>query len=170
MALRKIFNYDNPQESKLVSRGSTPFQNSITACGALFFKVVQGRVQLLLIRYANPLRPRLDDLGGKIDPQDASLEDAIAREVCEETNGILGVSHIQLPVNRYYNRATKYMLSLVRVDESFATDTTVFGTQEHGNHQRTIDWYDYDSVRPMLAVRLQMFDLFADLDSFQEYS
>ncbi len=130
---------------------------------------MRSRVQLLLIRCANPLRPRFDDLGGKIDIQDASLEEAMAREVCEETNGILGASHIQ-PVARYYNPAAKYVLSLVRVDESFAADTTVFGTQEYGNHERIIDWYDYDSVRSMLATRLQMFDLFADLDSFQEYS
>lgn len=160
---RKIFDFENQEDSKIVSslKDSEAYPNSISACGCLFYKVHQGSIHLLLIEYGNPKKPKLDDLGGKIEGYDETLLDALAREVSEETNSILSKDMLLTILNThnvstYYNRGSKYLVKLIEVEDTFFPDTSVFGDMEHGNNYvRTIQWYEYETNKTRLAERLQ---------------
>ena len=159
---RKIFNYDNIHESKIVQKLSDTteaYENSISACGCLFYKIVDNAVQLLLIKYTDPNFPRLDDLGGKVDIEDLSVFDAMVREVREESNNVIVVDHIKMLINditkTYYNKKSKYYMWLVQVDDTFFPDTRIFGNSElHDNIERSIQWYNFNEVKDRLAFRL----------------
>ena len=94
MSARKIFNYDNLNESKIVKnlKSDDLFENSISACGCLFYKIIDNQVELLLIKYKDPSWPLLDDFGGVIDTTDISVHQAMVREVSEETNTVISES------------------------------------------------------------------------------
>ena len=70
--MRKIFNYDNFTESKIIDFNDKKqmYENTISACGTLFYKIKDGKLWLLLIKYDDPNWPRLDDFGGQIDNDD----------------------------------------------------------------------------------------------------
>jgi 8-oxo-dGTP pyrophosphatase MutT (NUDIX family) len=156
---RKIFNYDNLSEYKIVDFGRKKdfYDNSISAGGCLFYK---RNKQLLLIKYDDPKWPRLDDIGGQVDLNDGSIIETIIREVIEETNG--KISEITLmklfafnKTDTFYTKKSKYCNLLVEVDDDFFTDTSVFGQIEKcDNISRTIKWYDYDKVKNQLSFRL----------------
>lgn len=161
---RKIFNYEDMSESKVVSSlgdKKNLYTYSISACGCLFYRRVKGSIQLLLISYADPGWPRLDDFGGRVDESDESIADAISRETEEETNKVIDSNFMQdlLSDNSnyldFYNKESKYYVVLIEVDESFHPDTKVFGDFENCDKiSRTIDWHDYLTVKPKLAMRL----------------
>ena len=120
---------------------------------------ISNKIDLLLIKYADPNWPRLDDFGGQIDVKDNSVDEAIHREMFEETNGILSFNELR---NKYksscksfYNRKSKYYFYTIRVENDFSTDTSVYGDLEkHENIKRTINWYDFKSNKKQLAYRL----------------
>jgi 8-oxo-dGTP pyrophosphatase MutT (NUDIX family) len=62
------------------------YKNTISACGCLFYKIVNNKLKLLLISYSDPKWPKLDDFGGTIDEDDDNIIDAIVRETLEESN------------------------------------------------------------------------------------
>jgi 8-oxo-dGTP pyrophosphatase MutT (NUDIX family) len=161
--VRKIFNYDDLSQTKTTKMTDRKnlYANTISAAGCLFYEdTADGHKQLLLIKYADPKWPRLDDLGGKIDEQDATIYDAIIREALEETNHVISDTEMrQLVTNQknkhFYNKQSKYYLILVKVDNHFYPDTKVFGQQEeHDQILRTISWYKFDDVKGQLAYRL----------------
>lgn len=161
---RKIFNYDNLTESRIVSSlkdKKSLYLNSISACGCLFYKIVDDELYLLLISYKDKENwPKLDDLGGRIDAQDQTVFDGISRETCEETNEQITHEYIakRLKENEYksfYNNSSKYYCILLEVDDSFFNDTTVFGEFEKTDQiYRTIHWFKYQEVKNNLAIRL----------------
>ena len=154
---RKFFDYNNISISR-----KRPFKNSISACGCLFYKN-QGSLQLLLIEYENPEKPYLDDFGGKIEMNDASVLDAMVREVAEETNFLLPPDTLYpmlTDAKSHYNRNCKYFGKLIEVDDTFFPDTSVFGKKE-GKHVRSVGWYNYVDVKHRLAPRIQ--------DAFSEF-
>jgi 8-oxo-dGTP pyrophosphatase MutT (NUDIX family) len=154
--MRKGFNYDNLSESK-IARMSDMYPRAVTACGCLFYKV--NPLRLMLIKYADPRWPRYDDCGGQIDVADSSLQEAQIREVCEETNHQIPHEEIRQRISTSttvsYNHLTKYYVTLIKVEEEFYPDGTLFGNREdHDQIKRTIDWYPYSMVRDQLAMRL----------------
>ena len=165
---RKIFNYDNIDESKIVSMLSKNelFDKSISATGILFYKIVKNNVKLMLIKYADKNWPKLDDFGGRIDNTDDTVFDAAIRETEEETNKII-TKDLILKISSddnikcFYNKTSKYFLHLIRVDEDFFSDTSIFGDfEEHDKIYRKVEWYDFKDCKTELSYRLQMHELF----------
>ncbi len=161
-SLRKIFNYDNTNESKIVDmyKRDELYENTISAVGCLFYKEINKKKKLLLIKYDDPNWPRLDDFGGRIDNVDNTIEDAIIREMQEETNHKIEKKNIKKILESkhyvpFYNKQSKYYCILVKVDDDFFVDTTIFGDHEiTDNIKRKIAWYDYDECKDNLAFRL----------------
>lgn len=159
---RKIFNYDNITESKIVdnlSDRSLTYENSISACGSLFYKIENSKVKLLLIKYSDVNWPRLDDFGGKIEISDMSVFDSMTREVSEETNNIITEEYLKMIINEntptFYTKQSKYHLWLIKVNNNEFQDTNIFGNIEYSdNIERIIDWYDFDEIKNNLAFRL----------------
>jgi ADP-ribose pyrophosphatase YjhB (NUDIX family) len=164
---RKIFNFDNLSESKIISSlGSPPkknlFAKTISAGGCLFYRINQEtkKLQLLLISYSDPKWPRLDDIGGRVDLEDETIWDAIKREVKEETNQVMDDSVIGEIIKEensqaFYNPGSKYFGLVVCVNDDFFPDTSVFGTFENADRiHRTIKWYDYTEIKQNLAYRI----------------
>lgn len=174
MKLRRIFNYDNLDKSIILNTNNyiQLYTNSITAGGCLFYKIVDGEIWLLLIKYSSPEHPLLDDFGGKADITDRSIMQTIMRELSEETNGIITGEDIEHLVNvspAFYNKQSKYYVKVVCVDNSFYPDTTVFGDFEGVDYiSRTVGWYKFNEVRDKLAHRLQLNEqLMSFLNSLQ---
>lgn len=159
---RKIFNYDDKTESKIItslSNKNSLYNNSISACGCLFYRIHDAKLQLLLISYSDPGWPKLDDLGGKIDESDLTLNDAISRETSEETNGVISENfmkiHLLTETNTFYNKQSKYYVVVSCVDNNFYPNTSVFGDfEETDKIPRVINWIDYVTAKPKLAIRL----------------
>ena len=178
---RRIFNYDNLQETKVVTNLSDKkqtYKKSISACGVLFYKVINNRVNLLLINY--PEREHFDDFGGKIDITDESLFHAMAREVKEESNNLITIDYLKTVIDKdtktFYNKRSKYYIWLVKVDDTFFPDTSVFGNLEVGvkdldlafqsleinddeqkedtTKKRSVQWYDFKKIKSKLACRI----------------
>lgn len=156
--LRKVFNYNNKSESKIVEGTKlNAFDNTVSACGCLFYKLNdEKQVELLLIKYVDGNWPRLDDFGGQIDVTDENIDDAIRRETYEETNELVDINNLTTNlVQSFYNKKSKYYFKLIRVCDDMFKDTTVFGdTEHHDNIKRTINWYKYEIVKNNLAFRL----------------
>ena len=154
---KKIFNYDNISESKNISINDrkNEYKNSISAAGCLFYKIVKHKIYLLLISYADPKWPKLDDFGGKVDITDETILDTIKREVQEETNKVILLDIKNLKYELFYNKHAKYYSILTRVDDTFNKDTSVFGKIENTDQiYRKIKWYEYSKVKKQLAYRL----------------
>lgn len=172
---RRIFNYDNINESTIIDNTgpkNTSYENPVSASGCLFYKIIDNRVKLLLIKYADPKWSKLDDLGGKIDYPDLSIFDAAIRETQEETNYIISKDIILTTISedknsrRFYNKQSKYCLHLIRVDENFFDDTSIFGDFENSDKiYRTIGWYDLHEHKHELAYRININELFNFLDN-----
>ena len=161
---RKMFNHDDLTQSVVLENNKKAilFENSISACGCLFYKLVDGNLQLLLISYSDPGWPKLDDLGGKIDLTDSNVFEAIARETSEETNGVISKGFVLNLLNNnfdsvstFYNKQSKYYMVLHEVDNNFYPDTSVFGNFEFTDKiSRTIHWFDYAKIKHKMAIRL----------------
>lgn len=159
---RKIFNYDNLEESKVIpslKEKKQLYQNTISACGCLFYR--KNTKELLLISYVDPNWPNYDDFGGIIDENDNSVNMTIEREVSEETNDVITKNDIKKIFKsknyvQFYNGFCKYYFIAVNVDEKFNQNTEKFGDLEKtDNLKRTINWIKYDQALPKLATRLK---------------
>ena len=172
---RKIFNFDDLDESKVIHRNQFgklkgQYPRSVSAAGVLFYRVDEhNRVKLLVIEYAD--RDYLDDLGGKVDLEDPTLDATIAREVAEESNGILGAAETTAYHAEFYNHASKYCVRLVRVDEGFHNDTSIFGDHEGlKSYIRRLVWMDFEAARGRLAHRLRIPSLLAFLGNPSQFN
>lgn len=159
--LRKVFNKDNMNESKIVEKINGSFEYPITACGCLF----RYEDNLLLIKYQDVNWPLLDDFGGRIDLEDDSVVDAIIREVTEETNNVISVdmlkNYLSDPYYKkkyYYTPLAKYYFVVVDLDQNGYNNfhnADIFGKIEyHDNIERTINWYKFSDVKDKLSVRM----------------
>ena len=157
---RKIFNYDNLEESTIVNNiDNNIYKNIISACGCLFIRVHNKKLQLLLISYKDPNWPKYDDFGGRIDIDDNTVNDAICREVSEETNDVITKKQIKKTLMDdniiFYNRQSKYYCVVHQIDNFKYNDSSIFGDFEKTDKiYRTINWFDYDKVKSKLAFRL----------------
>lgn len=164
--MKRIFNLDNLSESTVVSKTAraNQYENSISACGCLFYKRKPTGTEALLISYADPVWPNLDDFGGQIDPTDSSLVGAMAREIAEESNGLIKGTIMGSDLTfdaakdyqAFYTPQSKYFCLAVEVGDDFFPDTSVFGDFEEADKiYRTIKWYKLSSVRDKLAYRIR---------------
>jgi 8-oxo-dGTP pyrophosphatase MutT (NUDIX family) len=170
---RRIFNYDDMSKSKVVDNlnsKSKLFDNSISASGCLFYKIVDNKIKLLMIKYTDPRWPKLDDFGGKIDEPDKSVFDAAIRETTEETNNVISKDIILKILSDnddyicFYNKTSKYYVYLMKVDDDFFNDTSIFGNFEKADKiSRTVGWYDLHTNKKNIAYRIQSKELFAYL-------
>lgn len=158
---RKIFNYENLNQSKTVSSLKSKnqlYSQTISACGCLFYK--KTTKELLLISYTDPNWPNYDDFGGTIDEDDNTVYETICRETAEETNGVISEIFLRKIIklkkyNQFYNSLCKYFFITVCVDDTFYPNTDVFGNfEEEDKISRTIKWVPYQEAIKKLAVRL----------------
>jgi ADP-ribose pyrophosphatase YjhB (NUDIX family) len=165
--MRKVFNYDNWQESKLMPTDRlSGYKRTVSAAGFLFVNTHS----ILLINYDN--KPLLDDFGGKIDTCDESILDAAIRELREETNGVINamavdesiiIDNAKYPISHFYTQEFKYVVFVVAVNDDFYAVNTVntidiFDNIEHTNNiPRTIAWHPLNitiNQLDSLALRL----------------
>jgi ADP-ribose pyrophosphatase YjhB (NUDIX family) len=160
---RRIYNYDNMSESKIIAslkEVDKLYTNTISACGILFYKNTDNGKELLLMKYADPNWNKLDDFGGCIDASDSSVIEAIVRETREESNGKITREMVESVINDnnytvFYNNYSKYYSIVVEVDSTFFPDTSVFGDFEESDQiYRTIGWYNYNDCKESVACRL----------------
>ena len=162
MTLRKIFNWDNIDESKIVNWGKRDefYANPVSAAGCLFYKEINGKKKLLLIKYDDSGWPKLDDLGGKVDDVDATIYDTIARETMEESNHVISYEFMKNMCESkqyipFYSRHSNYYCIVVKVNDDFFPNTNVFGNLElTDNIRRTVAWVDYPECKNDLAHRI----------------
>ena len=159
--IRRIFDYDNLEKSKIVwwkGDRRSYFENTISACGCLFYKIVDGRIKLLLYNYLDSKDAPLDDFGGKVDLYDRNVYETMRREVLEETNNLIDIFYINSERFKeyFYVKFSKYYTALIEVDEDFFPDTSIFGTKEClEGIDRVIKWYDYLDSKPRLSLRIR---------------
>ncbi len=115
----------------------------VRAAGVLFWRRINNKIDLLLIE--NPWMKYFEDIGGKTDIVDTEYIDTIAREVEEETNGIIKASYIKtvLPnTTKYYCKDGKYLLHVVKADDFISgLKQENFGPIElHTGYARNIKW------------------------------
>lgn len=121
----------------------------IRAGGVMFYKKNDDNIELLMIH--NQDRNRYEDFGGCTDEKDKSIEETIAREVDEESNGVFKKNDIIQRLRfarRAYCNSSKYLMYFVQVNNIEAVFTSnKFGNKEtHDNISRTINWYPLEDV------------------------
>ena len=159
---RKIFNYDNFEESKIIPKldKKYTYDNTVSAAGCLFYKKSNEKLELLLISYDDPKWNKLDDFGGQVDDIDNTIYDTIIRETIEETNNIIKKSFLEKKINdkqykSFYNNFSKYYVITIEVDDNFYPDTDIFGNFETKDKiGRTIKWYNYSDIKNKISNRL----------------
>ena len=121
----------------------------IRAGGVLFYRKIDDDIELLLIH--NEYRNCYEDFGGRTDEKDATIEDTIAREADEESNGLFKKEDIKIRMmfsKKSYSIQSKYMMYFVRVtskESQFMKED--FGNKEtHDGISRTIDWFSLKEV------------------------
>jgi len=160
---RKIFNYDNFEESKIIPKldKNYTYEKTVSAAGCLFYKTTNNKLELLLISYVDPKWNNLDDLGGQVDEIDNTPYDTIIRETMEETNDVIKKSYLQQIIKKqkytsYYNQFSKYYSIVVEVNNDFFPNTDIFGNFEiKDGIERTIDWYDYSTIKDKICSRIK---------------
>ena len=126
----------------------------VTAAGALLYKKVGDSMKLLLIE----TKGKYEDIGGKIDPVDKDIIDAAAREVEEETNGLIKGESIKdrLKVAPYiYVPRSKYVIFIIEANVSEKKlKKEDFGDREiHDNFARTIGWISREELTKPATVQ-----------------
>lgn len=161
ISLRKVFDLNNENNFNIVEKlGHSKIKKPVSAAGCLFYRIKNGtHLQLLLIQYKTKNISKLDDLGGKVDIEDKQIINCIMRETEEETNNAITKHTVwkhfaekdYLP---YYTMHCKYYGLAIFVNDEL--DNKDFGDYEIAdNIERTINWYDYSTVKNKLAERMK---------------
>lgn len=119
----------------------------ITAAGILFYKNHMNQMYCLIQEQNN----KYEDIGGKIDTIDQTLEDTICRELEEETNHRINATNVRQRLNgakKIYIPICKYCLYIVEADQNEADlKKNDFGEEEkYNNKNRTIGWIKRDEL------------------------
>lgn len=127
----------------------------IRACGIVFYKVdVLTKQVKMLMQYTEKVGIRgirrnvYEDIGGKTEEKDASINDTIIRETCEETNNIITEEmirdHLSKDIHYVYSIKNKYYLVLIEANKIVADiDRRQFGKEETlSGKQRQFHWID----------------------------
>jgi hypothetical protein len=153
--MKKVFYLNNDEEKP------------IKAGGVVLYKVENQIIQLLMIE----IECIYEDLGGKVDPEDETIFDTVAREAYEESNYLLDQKKIKerLFLAKYvYVPHSKYMVFLIEanIEESLLT-SRLFGNKEiKDNIERIIKWVPVkylmkqEIIKHKLCTRLKHKDFF----------
>lgn len=129
----------------------------VTAAGVILYRISGKAMELLLIYSRN----KLEDIGGKIDKIDETIEEAAAREVEEETNGQVTADQIIDRLNsaasnqKVYVKNSKYLIYLIKAtDDERELEKDDFGEYEdHDKIRRDIQWIARDRVFSTSFIR-----------------
>jgi len=143
---------------------------SIRAGGVLLYRIVDGRVDILLMNN----KGCYEDLGGCTDDDDDDLYDTVSREVYEESNKKISKKSICKRIHTadyIYMPRSKYIIFILEATKDEAELTQYdFGTKEiHDNFERTIQWIpldiflSQDIIKYKLNFRLKNKQLFTKL-------
>ena len=121
----------------------------VRAGGVLFYRYddKNDSYHLLLI-YS---RDNYEDFGGCSDKKDISIEQMVAREVDEESNGIFGQQFIlenikNANIEPVYIKYCKYVLYFIQINEIY--DPEIFGDKEICDDiERKVEWLSYDDFK-----------------------
>lgn len=123
-------------------------------------------------------RSKYEDLGGTVEEADADIRETIAREVEEESNGMISATSIRARISGddfIYSRVSKYVLFVIEATEQEAHLTSDdFGPRElHDDFERTIRWVPLteflspETIRDRLNFRLKNRPLFDKVSGLQ---
>jgi len=129
--IKKIFYFNDDEEKP------------VTAGGAIIYKIVNNKIKLLLA----DTRGNYEDLGGRCDLSDRNIYSTIAREVFEESNGLLDKKLIKKRLKKttpIYIPKSKYLVFIIRAteDESNLICSDFGDIEIHDNIKRKIKWLD----------------------------
>ena len=132
---RKIFYLDS-DESK-----------PVTAGGVIVYRMVNGRMELLLADTRN----NFEDLGGQSDKKDKDIISMVAREANEESNELLNKRKVKNRLKKdtpIYVEKMKYVVYIIEANkEEKNLKSTDFGNKEiHDNVYRKIKWYPIEAL------------------------
>jgi len=138
-----IFYYDDKTE------------NEIKAGGVMFYTYDKKSRDLKFLMIKN--RNRYEDFGGKTDKVDLSIEETVAREVEEESNGIFKKSDIidrikdKKPI---YTKNSKYLIYFCKLKKNENYNADIFGDREfYENVPRTVEWLTYGALKNSSFVK-----------------
>lgn len=116
-------------------------EKPIRAGGVLLYR---GDYSFLMI-YS---RGNYEDFGGRTDNIDTCIEDTVAREAEEESNGVLTREYVRMQLDNgkiFYNSPSKYIVYIAEITENF--DPESFGDIEiHDNIKRTVEWIPLEKI------------------------
>lgn len=129
-------------------------ENPVKSAGIILYKNVDGNSYLLFIIKENKEKGVVyEDLGGKVENTDESILQTMAREACEESNGLLDkqslLSRLDSLVEQnytsfYYTKRSKYLFAVLdATDNEELLTSEDFGDKELNNpynFKRKIDW------------------------------
>jgi hypothetical protein len=129
--------------------------NQIRAGGVIFYKKDPLTKQIkMLMQYTERIDQRTnvkrnvyEDIGGKTDEKDESINDTIMREVIEETNGIITKEivkeHLEKEHHKIYLKHSKYYLILIEANKNIIDiDRRAYGKGESNGKLRQFHWVD----------------------------
>jgi len=149
--------------------------NPIRAGGVVFYKIQDHQVYILLIRDTNT--GIFEDIGGKTEADDMSINDTIIREVDEESNGQLSPIWTASKLDRIrplYYKKNKYLLYLIELKNNEGDiDPNIFGIKENFTGiERTIHWVNYILIRDqpdLICPRLKFTNFFRSMNAIYNY-
>lgn len=145
---RKIFYYKDDKKME------------IKAGGILFVHGKEKKEVLIQKVFENDVKLRYSDFGGKTDNDDSTIDDTIARELHEESNGgirnkstkeLLSINELKKMIDEniqieIFIPIVKYILKIVYFDDSkYEIDFNIIGTFEKKDKiKRFVEWISYD--------------------------
>lgn len=166
---KEINPYTGKPQFILYGYQTEPFEKSnrakyVTACGVLFTKGNGNTRKFLLSRshWCEINKIVAEDIGGKVDMIDKTVYDTVIREVHEETNKVICLSHDRLQSTRkYYIEKLKYLLFIVdstQYEASLSIDDFglfEFPTNNQPMHSRMIEWLSFNECNDFkLSARI----------------
>ena len=137
----------------------TSSNKPIRAGGVIFYyqDPLTNNIKMLL-QYTEKIKDNIkrylyEDIGGKTDENDKSINDTIIRETLEETNNIISKELITDYLNRenkiLYLEKSKYHLVLIKVDDDIkCLDRRLFGKEDNSSgKKRLFYWVDSNRLR-----------------------
>ncbi len=146
--IRKVFYYKDDTKME------------IKAGGILFVHGKENKEVLIQKIFEKDGKIKYSDFGGKTDNDDLTIDDTIARELYEESNGgirnkytkqILSIDELRKMIDENIQieiliPMVKYILKIVYFDDSkYELDFSIIGTYEKKDKiKRFVEWISYD--------------------------
>ena len=127
----------------------------IRAGGVIFYKRVDEDIFFLMIKNNG----MYEDIGGKTDVCDTTIEDTVRREVAEESNGLI-TSFSIFAKNGFYNEPSKYLVYTIEADNDIKERCcSEYGDKEiHNGLKRTFCWINKDNIDSKdIHIRIRRF-------------